>query len=34
MFDTETKIVTAFGVRQREAELVITNRDYPPLEAG
>ena len=34
MFDTEPKIVTAFGVGQREAKLVITNQDYPPLEAG
>ena len=34
MLDTAPKIVTAFGVGQREAKLVITNRDYPPLEAG
>ena len=34
MFDTAPKIVTAFGVGQREAKLVITNHDYPPLEAG
>ena len=34
MFDTEPKIVTAFGVGQREAKLVITNQDYLPLEAG
>lgn len=34
MFDTEPKIVTVFGVGQREAKLVITNHDYPPLEAG
>ncbi|MDD6448723.1 MAG: hypothetical protein PUF78_03240 [Lachnospiraceae bacterium] len=34
MFDTEPKIVTAFGVGQREAKLVITNQDYSPLEEG
>ena len=34
MLDTAPKIVTAFGVGQREAKLVITNHDYPPLEAG
>ena len=34
MFDTAPKIVTAFGVGQREAKLVITNHDYPPLEEG
>ena len=34
MFDTEPKIITAFGDGQREAKLVITNHDYPPLEAG
>ena len=34
MFDTEPKIITAFGVGQREAKLVITNHDYPPLEEG
>lgn len=30
MFDMEPKIVTAFGVGQREVKLVITNHDYPP----